>query len=765
MSRRLNVVAAALVLGLCATTAHAQGLLVVVDPDQPVQLPRPIVQRPTPPPSAYKIKELAVQAKLVDQVARVQVSQSFVNTGSRQLEVSFMFPLPYDGAIDRLTLMVDGKEFPAKLLPAQQARRVYESIVRKNKDPALLEWMGTGMFQTSVFPVPPGAERKVTLNYSQLLRTQHGLTDLLFPLSTAKYTSHPVEKVDFQVAIESAIEIKNVYSPTHSINIQRHDAHHAAVSFTAKNVIPTGDFRLFFDVGRGKFGTSVVSYRPDADEDGYLLLLASPQFRTADADRPKKTVVFVVDRSGSMEGEKIEQARAALKYVLENLRDGDLFNIVAYDTVVESFRPELQRYSDQTRKEALGFVEGLYAGGGTNIDGALSTALSQLQDRNQPNYVIFLTDGQPTVGETNEAKIVVSATKRNAVHARIVSFGVGYDVNSRLLDRISRDNHGQTEYVRPNEDIEVYVSRLYSKINSPVMTDVALKFDFDQLRTEEGDPINRVFPKQVNDIFEGEQLVLVGRYRKTGLAKVTITGKVGSKELAFDFPAKLVESSHDESFAFVEKLWAMRRIGEIIDQLDLVGKNDELVKELVALSTKHGILTPYTSFLADENARADLALSRSTVNAERLLDRLGEADGQAGFAQRFEKKAFQEAPRPAGALAFESATLGGSAGGGGGFGSGVKFRDIDTDKEVFAKGLRNIGNYSLYSRGKVWCMPNTAKLDLTKDLAKIKVIQRFSDDYFKLVQENNAMQNQLLCSQREGEELLVELRGQNYWVK
>jgi Ca-activated chloride channel family protein len=337
-------------------------------------------------------------------------------------------------------------------------------------------------------------------------------------------------------------------------------------------------------------------------------------------------------------------------------------------------------------------------------------------------------------------------------------------VNSRLLDRISRENNGQTEYVRPNEDIEVYVSRLYSKISSPVLTDVAVKFDFDELRTEEGDPINRIFPKQVNDIFEGEQLVLVGRYRKSGLTKVTITGTVGDKKQTFDFPGTLVKSSPDESYAFVEKLWAMRRIGEIIDQLDLVGKNDELVKELVTLSTKHGILTPYTSFLADETARADLAISGSIRRSAGLLDRLGEAEGQSAFTQRSEKRNLQQAARPVDSFALGSQALDGGFGGGG-FGSGARFRDIDSDKEVFAKGLKNIGNYSLYSRGNLWCMPSTAKLDLKKDLDKIKVITRFSDDYFKLVQENNSVQNQLLCSQNEGEELLVELRGQTYWVK
>ena len=179
------------------------------------------------------------------------------------------------------------------------------------------------------------------MNYSQLLRSDHGLTDFLFPLSTARYTSHPIEKIDFQVLIESGIEIKNVYSPTHAIDVERSDGHHAAATLTVTDAVPMGDFRLFFDVGSGQFGTSVVSYRPDAEDDGYLLLLASPQFQAPDAERLPKNVIFVLDRSGSMEGEKIEQARAAVKYVLENLRDGDLFNIVAYDTTVESFRPEL----------------------------------------------------------------------------------------------------------------------------------------------------------------------------------------------------------------------------------------------------------------------------------------------------------------------------------------------------------------------------------------------------------------------------------------
>ena len=248
--------------------ASGQGVLIWIDPPHPMPLPRPI-PRPRPaPPMSYKIKELDYHAKVVDQVAQVQVSQSFVNTGSAQMEVSFVFPLPYEGAIDRMTFMVDGKEYDAKILKKEEARRIYESHVRRNQDPALLEWVGYGMFQTSVFPVPAGAERKVSLKFSQLLRKDQQLTDLLIPLSTAKYTSQPVEKLAIEVAIETSAELKSVYSPTHAVNVQRPDNKHAVVKFEAANAVPTTDFRLLFDTVAGQLGASLLSYRPDGGDDG-----------------------------------------------------------------------------------------------------------------------------------------------------------------------------------------------------------------------------------------------------------------------------------------------------------------------------------------------------------------------------------------------------------------------------------------------------------------------------------------------------------------
>ncbi|MFP6671957.1 MAG: VIT domain-containing protein, partial [Pirellulaceae bacterium] len=268
-----------LVAALLPALVTAQGVLLDIRPDHLHRLPRPIHPPhpiphpirppiPRPVPTSYKIQELAVNVNLVDQIAKVQVSQSFVNTGSRAMEVCFVFPLPYDGAVDRLTFMVDGKEYDAKLLDAKEARRIYEGYIRRNQDPALLEWMGTGMFKTSVFPVPAGAKRTVTLRYSQVCRKLDGLTEFLFPLSTAKYTSHPVENLRFAINIQSQVAIKNVYSPTHLVEIKRPNDEHAVVQLHQKNLIPNSDFRLFFDVGGQAVGASVLSYRPDKNEQG-----------------------------------------------------------------------------------------------------------------------------------------------------------------------------------------------------------------------------------------------------------------------------------------------------------------------------------------------------------------------------------------------------------------------------------------------------------------------------------------------------------------
>ena len=759
---------AALLSLLLPAVITAQIIIIPPYPPHPPHPPRPAIPAPVPTPSEYVVKSVDVHATVKDQVATVQLSQVFKNTGGDTLEAQLLFPLPPDAAIDSLTLLVDGKELSGKLLKKDEARQIYESIVRSQKDPALLEYVGRGLYQTSVFPIPAGAERTVQIRYSQLLQKRDGLVDLMLPIGNTSSVTKPIEKLNIEVRIEAAEEIKTVYSPTLSAKFERPDGKHAVAMIELTNVVSADDFRLLYSTSASPVGVNVISYKPKDDDEGYFLLLASPEVPKASDAPPARTLLFVVDRSGSMQGEKMEQARGALTYLINRLRPEDTFNIIAYDSQVETFRPELQRGDKETIDAALGFAAGLHAGGSTNIDGALQTALGMIKEGGRPTYMLFLTDGLPTAGEENELKIAENVENANKHDVRLFSFGVGYDVNSRLLDRLSREQRGLSLYVRPSEDIEASVSSLYGRIASPALTDVAVSVEFDESpAASEGAPVSRMYPKQLADLFHGEQLVVVGRYRKGGAAKVTLTGSIGDEKKSFEFPVTFIEKSADESHGFVETLWATRRVGEIIDELDLKGQNEELVKELVDLSTRHGIMTPYTSFLAEE----DVELARRDENrmrATELSGQLAETEGENAFNQRATKNALQFADSPAEAKSLppfgapstprlQSASP--SRVFGRGLGGGVAGEAlVETAPEPQKETLRRVGQKTFFLKNNRW-QDSTVTEEQEKSA---KRIVQYSDEYFELAAANEGLFAKYLTFD---EELIVNLADTTYIIE
>ncbi len=750
--RRLFFAVLAL-LGVCPGLLFAQVVVIsntttTITPTPPnIRLPMPGLPLPTrPAPHAlFEISKLDFHVTVREQVASVQIGQVFQNISSQTLEAQIVFPLPEDAAINELTLLVDGKEFAGKLLRKEDARAIYESIVRSRRDPALLEYVGQGLYQTSVFPIPPQASRTVQIRYSQLLKKDSGLVDLTLPLGLSKHAQRPIGQVNVDVRVETNEPLRTIYSPSHGIDLQRPDDKHAHCKLALSNAGRLEDFRLLFGTSTGQLGTHLISYKPNDNEDGYFVLLVSPELKRVDQASVPRSMIFVLDRSGSMNGEKIKQAREALKFLIHQLRPQDTFNVVVYDSIVESFRPELQRADAETIKAALGYAEGVYAGGSTNIDGALQTSLKMLTTKAVPSYVLFLTDGLPTVGERNEQRIAANAKSTNNVAARLFNFGVGYDVNSRLLDRLSRDNRGQSVYVRPNEDIEASVAALYNKIGNPLLTDLAVNFEFDEpASASEAARINRLYPKQISDLFFGEQLVLVGRYRKGGVAKVVITGQHAGKAEKFSFPVTLAERSMGETNGFAEKLWATRRVGEVIDELDLQGHNQELVNELVQLSIRHGIITPYTSFLADDNVQ---------LSDRRNLDRAADAtrrglameSGKAGVEQRAFKSQLQRADNSEAAASGPVSSAPQAMGGAAASStsslskapvskreaadrlSGVKTLDESGEvREI--NSVRQFGQKTFFRKNNIW-QDSTVT---TEQQAKAIRLKQFSKEYFDL---------------------------------
>ncbi|MEJ7612892.1 MAG: VIT domain-containing protein [Candidatus Fervidibacter sacchari] len=717
----------AMLILLAAAPVWACGI-VLPPPDD-----RPPIPRPTPVPG-FSIRFRHMEATIVDGVVQVNARQAFVNEAPYQREGIYLFPAPENAAVNRLALVIDGKTYEAELLSRDEAVRTYERIVGARRDPALLEFVNRQTFRLRIFPFPPQGQREVIVRYDQLLRRQGNTYRFVYPLRVERLSDKPVREASITVRIRSRLPIKTVYSPTHPISVRRPNEREAIVTYEASNVREQDDFVLYYSVAEGEFGATLLPYRNRPDRDGYFLLFLSPQLEWERSKVLPKDILFVFDRTGSMSGEKIEQAKEALKFCIERLNSDDRFNVIAFNESPDLLWRDLRLATEGNKREAIRFAEQLTAQGGTNINEALLTALPLLADRERPRFVMFLTDGLPTVGETNVDRILANVRKANEAKARIFVFGVGYDVNAVFLDRLANENGGASIYVRPNESVEAKIADLFSLLSEPVLTDVQVTFD--------GVRVRDVYPKQVPDLFKGTEVVLAGAYAEGGKATVRVTGKVGDKERTFTFNLEFPdrETEHD----FVPRIWAARKIGYLLDELATRGRSPELIDEIVRLSKEFGVLTEFTAFLVTEPT-VPLADLRTRVDME--LRRAAEArTGTWAVAQAINRQVLQRATanydlamgnqapvRQQAGMAMHG--LGGVLGGYGGFSvpgaAGPPAQVIvGRSGEVQAiTGMQVVGNRTFAQRGRQW-------VDLRFDPQKQQVIKvrQFSKAVMQLIE-------------------------------
>jgi Ca-activated chloride channel family protein len=384
--------------------------------------------------------------------------------------------------------------------------------------------------------------------------------------------------------------VQNVYSPTHPITVSRVSDRHARVHFEGRGVALDKDFQLYYTTANKDVGLTALMHHAERGADGYFMLLISPRAELARTQQVPRDMVFVLDTSGSMQGRRIEQARNALKYCLKNLGAKDRFALIQFATTVNRYNDSLLPASARHIVKAQTWVDSLEATGSTNINDALLAALAMRPaDPGRCFTVVFFTDGQPTISETNPGQIVRNVMAKNTASTRIFTFGVGDDVNAVLLDQLADKTRSVSTYVRETEDIEAKVCGLYAKISHPVLTDL-------KLAVGEGVTISEVYPPQLPDLFHGSQLVVLGRYRGHGHAAVRLSGTVGRDSKDFVYEVKFPSKTNGDK-AFVEDLWARRKVGYLLDQIRTGGTNKELVDEVVRLAKKYGITTPYTSYL------------------------------------------------------------------------------------------------------------------------------------------------------------------------
>jgi Ca-activated chloride channel family protein len=541
-------------------------------------------------PKWLNIKYHKVDISVKNQIATTSVDMEFVNEGNALAEGTFIFPLPSGAAVDKLVMYINGQPIQAKILEAKEARGVYDQIVRQYRDPALLEYVGQNAVQANVFPIPPGESRRIQISYSQVVTVDNGLIHLSYPLKVTNLVSkRPVQQMSIRVSVEGQDAISNIYSPSQPVAVQRGDDGKSFVAgYETNGWLPDNDFSLYYGISSETVNVNLLTYRESASEDGFFLLMVQPPVKLPQEQIIPKDVIIVLDQSGSMFGEKWDQARAAAEYVLKNLNQDDRFNVILFSTGWREFSQQMEK--TEQAQSAIDWIRGQEAIGGTDINGALTTALDMVGER--PTTILFLTDGLATEGTTDTPAILSNVNATAKPNVRIFTFGVGDDVDTTLLDSIVRDQHGASSYVRPTQRIDEEVASLYNKISAPVLTDVTL--DMGGVQTQDQ------YPARLPDLFAGTQLTLVGRYRgDADNVTITLKGKVGGKEQTFTYN-KLAFPPRAGGEPFIARLWATRRIGDLLNTIRLNGENKELVDSVVRLSVRYGIITPYTSFLIDE---------------------------------------------------------------------------------------------------------------------------------------------------------------------
>jgi len=692
-SRFLGILGCLIALAALAPRLRADGFIV----------PNPRRGENIPP---LTVKYHHVTVEIVNQVAKTSVDQVFINNFDRDIEGTYIFPIPENAAVSEFAMYIGNERVQGEILDSQKARGIYEAIVRRMRDPGLLEYLGRNMFQARVYPIPAHGEKRVQISYTEVLKSDNGLVKYQYPLNTERFSRDPLKDVSLTARIESQVPILNVYSPSHRISVRKEGENEASIGYEEANVKPDRDFVLYYSLSKDDVGLTFMNWQ--GPDDGYFMLLASPRYASETAKVIAKNIVLVLDSSGSMRGNKIRQVKAAARFIVEHLGQDDSFSLIDFDDSITPFSETLVPADRERVDKALKFIDGIEDSGGTNINDALVKAFKLMRSGERPNYVLFLTDGQPTVGMTETPEILKNIGRANASASRLFVFGVGDDVNTELLDRLASDQRGGSVYVAESEDIEGAVSGFYQNVSSPLLSDLAVSF--------KGIETGSIYSQALPDLFKGSQLVLVGKYKGDGPVTVVLTGKVGKESKRFVLEGRKL--SGGESFNFLPRLWATRRIGYLLEEIRLRGQNPELVDEVKRLGLKYGIVTPYTSFLVTEREKGVLPAA-----APEARDAMAARQVSGGFA--------------------------------------VKAAKISNSLKAEDMAAQAASTQILYKEDKTFLLKDGAWVDSGyKEGSPVTEIRFNSDEYFRLAAEKPGIVKYLSA----GSKLIVVYQGVNYRI-
>jgi Ca-activated chloride channel homolog len=589
---------------------------------------------------AIRVYEVNADILLVESAAITTLTIRIENMTNTRQEAELLLPVPPGAAVSGFAYDGPGPMTSAQVLPIEEARRIYHGLVAQIRDPALAEFVGYNLIRTSVFPVEARARQQVVISYEHICPVQDNRVD---------YALARTESLQYQIPwtikadIRSSQAISTVYSPSHVVYAFRTSDHEISVMIEAEAKFTPGPFQMSYVVQADDIAASVLAYPDETGHGGYFLLLAGvPEVNSppGESNGIQRELTLVIDKSGSMSGNKIVQARNAALQVIEGLDLGERFNVILYDNALQMLSTEPLVKTAQSTLQAYDYIDAVRAQGGTNLYGALELALAGEPAADVLAIVLFLTDGQPTAGNTNEVDIRNLVTAGNPYERRVFTFGVGYDVNAQLLDALAEQSRAHATFVLPDESVETKVAEVFGTLAGPVLADPHLSILNEQAQAAVGRTLD-VLPTVLKDLFAGDRLVVLGRYLGGDALVFELSGNYLGEQRSFQF--EFDPNQADLRNGFVPRLWASRKVAELIDQIQILGADPslteddprvtELTSSIIALSTEFGIITEYTAFLALEGTELSNAAQLLGQTAGNLAQGASGRSGSGAVSQ------------------------------------------------------------------------------------------------------------------------------------
>ena len=549
-----------------------------------------------PQESPLPLESTLITGQVTGPVVAFSVEQRFRNPFHEPVELEYLFPLAHTAAVSDFELVTGGRRIQGKLEELKQAQERYEQARQEGRRAGLLEQRRPNLFSVQLANILPGENITATLRYQDQLAYRDGEYELVIPMGlTPRYHSpanhgeqagvdaplttetEKVGPVEVFLSVAAGTPAGEPVSPSHRLNVQRLNAQRFNLRL-ADRTLPDHDFVLRYGVAHED--VALAAWRsPAKDGDFFLATLLPPALEFAPPTPPRE-FIFVLDRSGSMMGEPIAQARNALRACLRALNPQDTFRILLFDDRLEWYRDVPAPVTQAAVDQADSYLESVEGRGGTEIIPALQAALGLPVDAERMRLVVFLTDGAVSA----EAR-ALDAVRSGLGAARLFTFGIGPSVNRALLSSLASLGRGAAEFLGLDEDIEGAILRFQDRVSFPVITDLQLEW--------QGAQAWDVYPARLPDLYAGQPLEVAARLRVGGdaPARLVLNGRRQGQllSMALDLPAPLPEPA-------IARLWAHRRIDDLLEQQSAGDKATRT--EVIGLALEHNLATPFTAFVA-----------------------------------------------------------------------------------------------------------------------------------------------------------------------